>query len=205
MRMLQANQNSNCETEQSEGDTEEASINSDSRTKTAMFSQNEGSAGVFNRMLESRGVMANESKDWSTEETMQEPPGFERRVALSQDPSQVPERNANNCVATPNSSLEPKDVQEDSYGKNASKVDNIDDGTEKITKCSKGIKAKETQQCSCNSAEDSIQKITKEVDRIGKILGLTVVQNANRPTSLKTTKKTVHRVRPPKCGKGTQQ
>jgi len=153
--------------------------------------------------------MANESKGRSTEESMQEPPGFERRAALTQGPSQLPEVNDNNCLDTPNSNLEPREVQEDSCENHVPKVDNVHDGADKIPKCSKGIKAQETQQCSCSSAEGSIQKIAKEVDRIGKILGLTVVQNekinANRATRLKTTKKPVHRDRPPKCGKGAQQ
>ena len=206
---LRSNSNSNNETEQSEGAAEGASINSASRTKTAMFSQNEGSDGVLNRMLASRSNMANESKGQSTEESMQEPPGFERRVVLAQDPSQFPEVNADNCLVTYNPNPEPIGLQENSCENHVPKVDNANVGDGKIPNCSKVIKAQKTQQCSSSSAEGSVQKIAKEVERIGNILGLTVVQNekinANKVTRLKKTKKPVHRDRPPKRGTGTQQ
>jgi len=64
---LRSNSNSNKEVEQSEGAAEGASMNTDSRTKTAMFSQNEGSDGVLNRVLASRSNMVNENQGQSTE------------------------------------------------------------------------------------------------------------------------------------------
>ena len=77
-----------------------------------------------------------------------------------------------------------------------------------MPKYSEVVKQQRVQQCSLNTSDDSVQKIAREAERIGKILGLTVVQNekavANRTTSLKKNKRPLHRERPPKRVTGAQ-
>jgi len=140
---------------------------------------------------------------------MNEPPGFERRAVLAQDPSKFPEVNADNCIVNYNPNPEPIGVPENSCENLVPRAHNANVGDGKVPAGSKLIKAQGTQQVSSSSAEGSVQKIAKEIERIGNILGLKVVQNekinTKKDTRLKTTKKPVHRDRPPKRGTGTQQ
>jgi len=206
---LITNSNSNKEVEQPEEAAEGASMNTDSRTKTAVFSQNEGSDGIRNRMLASRSIMVNEIAGQSTEESLIEPPGFERRVVLAQDPSKFPVVNADNCIENFNSNPEPIGVQETYDENRVTRTQNANAGDGKIPAENKLIKTQGAQQTSSSSTEGSVQKIAKEIERIGNILGLKVVQNgkinANKDMRLKTTKKPLHRDRPSKRGTGTQQ
>jgi len=204
-----SNSNKEVEVEQSEEAARNASMNTDSRTKTAIFSQNEGSVGVLNRVLASRSIMLNDNAGQSIEESMTEPPGFERRDVLTQDPSKSIKVNADNCIAKFNSNNESVEVQEASGENREPRTHNTNDGAEKIHAENKLNKVKGAQQTSSSSTEGSVQRIAKEIERIGNILGLKVVQNgkliAKEDKRLKTTNKLAHRDRKSKCGPGTQQ
>jgi len=188
------NSNSGNRIEQPEDSAVGTSINSISRTKTVMCSQNERSAEIINRILSSRGVRIDGSKSQNTEESVQEPPGFERRDMLSQDPRNCSVANAGDCLDAHNSTTEPLDVQVPSrVNKEPNKESNSGNANTQHPKL---------QQSSSNTSEDSVGRIAKEVERIGKVLGLTVVQNkktvTKRALSLKKVKKPLHREGPPK-------
>ena len=189
---VNSNSNDGDRNDQLDGPNVEASINSASRTKTLMCSQNERSAEVFKRITSFRGASAEGSKSQNTEASVQEPPGFERRAMSSQDPRNCLEANAGNCLDTFNPNL---DIQDNSHANKEPK-----NGTEKVkatyvkaAKFREATKNHEMQQSISSTADDSTGKIAKEAERIGKILGLTVIQSkkadAKRAPSVKKNKK----------------
>jgi len=146
----------------------------------------------------------------SNKESIQEPPGFENRpmLRLSLDSINCP--LVNEGIQTEEHNPEPVEAQDFKSASidQASRVPKPKPS--KVPKNCEQSKYPKNPQCSKGNSEDSIQKIAREALHIGKILGITVVQNEKATTaritdSLKKCKKPLKQKGTSKSKKGTQQ
>ena len=154
-----------------------SSINSTTRTKTANLSNDEGSVEVIKKYtyLEALRLEGKKQQDDEVEESLQEPPGFEvsahNKKAGMNDCAII--HQCKPCGMECN-------TREDT---DAVGLGNISRSTKLPVKSSQNIHSQDhigrnsKSKCTQEKSEDSICKIAKEAEEIGKALGVTVIQH----------------------------